>query len=908
MNGIKKVLANIPTIPGLLNNYKDYYAHTSNSNSPESLEDHCELVKKYLENIISKNSYDTVISSLLECFINENNYFKNSIKELFLSSIIFHDLGKINENFQIERLNNTRFNKSNNGLDTGHSFLGLYIFIMYWLKIIDDKLSDSKLSDEDAVGLLVICLFLSYPILKHHSSFLGNTKKNILSLQIHKHILKLKHYLLQYNIVVDDDLVNNLINEDMNTLFDNFKSLYTDYEFSLFSLLKLNYSLLTSSDYLATSHYMLGWNQIYNDLGLLDEGKKRNIIKYFYHDNKAKEYNKNLNQQHDYFKNYSLDNLQERKNDNLNIIRQKLAVEVIESIRNHSESNLFYLEAPTGSGKTNLSMIALVELLKIDIEMKANSISKVFYVFPFTTLITQTYTVIKETLGLEDSEIIELHSKAGFKDKNEEEKDGVYGSEKLNYIDNLFVNYPFCLLSHIRFFDILKGNKKENNYLLHRLANSIVIIDELQSYNPLHWDKIIYFISNYSKYFNIKFILMSATLPRIDKLLNNTESLFTELIPDSIKYFTNPNFKDRTIFDFTLREKKEKITLKNLSEEVLKQATSYSKTNKTNPDSVYVIIEFIFKKTASEFYSIIKNNNEISDFFEEIFVLSGTILEPRRKEIINFLKNKDNRKKKILLITTQVVEAGVDIDMDIGFKDTSLIDSDEQLAGRINRNVKKDNCILYLFKYDDPSVIYKNDERYRVTREKLSISDYKNILETKQFSKLYNEVMNKIINWNSSKYKDNFTNYKNYICDLNFEKVNNEFQLIDNDNISIYIPLEIKIEIQGSIDKNFTEKELNFLNQLGVNTKVVVDGGEVWKIYESIIHNKKLDFINKRISLKTLQGIMSKFIISIFAKSNEIKNLEVYGEYKYGFLYLWNYEPVYDYTSGIKDGLLDNFF
>ena len=168
--------------------------------------------------------------------------------------------------------------------------------------------------------------------------------------------------------------------------------------------------------------------------------------------------------------------------------------------------------------------------------------------------------------------------------------------------------------------------------------------------------------------------------------------------------------------------------------------------------------------------------------------------------------------------------------------------------------------------------------------------------------------MNKIINWNSSKYKDNFTNYKNYICDLNFEKVNNEFQLIDNDNISIYIPLEIKIEIQGSIDKNFTEKELNFLNQLGVNTKVVVDGGEVWKIYESIIHNKKLDFINKRISLKTLQGIMSKFIISIFAKSNEIKNLEVYGEYKYGFLYLWNYEPVYDYTSGIKDGLLDNFF
>src|SRR5690606_27921607 len=104
--------------------------------------------------------------------------------------------------------------------------------------------------------------------------------------------------------------------------------------------------------------------------------------------------------------------------------------------------------------------------------------------------------------------------------------------------------------------------------------------------------------------------------------------------------------------------------------------------------SVYTIIELIFKKTASEFYDLIRNN----DFFDEIFVLSGTILPHRRKYIVNFLKNKINRTKKILLITTQVVESGVDIDMDLGFKDRSLIDSDEQLAGRINRNVNKREC------------------------------------------------------------------------------------------------------------------------------------------------------------------------------------------------------------------------
>lgn len=72
---------------------------------------------------------------------------------------------------------------------------------------------------------------------------------------------------------------------------------------------------------------------------------------------------------------------------------------------------------------------------------------------------------------------------------------------------------------------------------------------------------------------------------------------------------------------------------------------------------------------------------KMEPFFDEVFLLSGTILEPRRREIINELKNPLSRKKNILLITTQVVEAGVDIDMDLGFKNISLIDSDEQLAG-----------------------------------------------------------------------------------------------------------------------------------------------------------------------------------------------------------------------------------
>ncbi|MBK6948879.1 MAG: hypothetical protein IPH16_13240 [Haliscomenobacter sp.] len=70
----------------------------------------------------------------------------------------------------------------------------------------------------------------------------------------------------------------------------------------------------------------------------------------------------------------------------------------------------------------------------------------------------------------------------------------------------------------------------------------------------------------------------------------------------------------------------------------------------------------------------------------------------------------------MLLITTQVVEAGVDIDMDLGFKNVSLIDSDEQLAGRVNRNVGKENCEVYLFRLNDATILYGKDYRYHITK------------------------------------------------------------------------------------------------------------------------------------------------------------------------------------------------
>ena len=100
--------------------------------------------------------------------------------------------------------------------------------------------------------------------------------------------------------------------------------------------------------------------------------------------------------------------------------------------------------------------------------------------------------------------MIQLHSRSGFAPK----RDGdLAASENLNYIDYLFVNYPITLLTHVKFFDILKTNSKEPNYIFHRLANSVIIVDELQSYPPREWDKIVFFINQMADFFNIKLVI-----------------------------------------------------------------------------------------------------------------------------------------------------------------------------------------------------------------------------------------------------------------------------------------------------------------------------------------------------------------------------------------------------------------
>lgn len=900
------------TYKELLANKEDYLAHIPKNKSDknfESLEEHSELVMEYIRQISSEFGLGDIIKRLISSSIEKDatQELNNLIEQLFFESVYFHDFGKVNPNFQNQKMKNSKFEINDFEFGSDHSFPGAVLFIDSFLSTCIEY---ENLKNAEKLTSVVFLLLFAGQISKHHSPFLTHSLDYVAEKfdfsEIDKKEILNQVFNLTKGVKLNDNskywanLAKDKKSGEQSWLqlklrkFNDLNSKNDIHPFPLFALLKLHYSLLTASDYLATTHYMNQWAEPLSDFGTIKDDLRQRIIQNV---RISKEYNKTV---FDSIDNYQFTYPQEQSNENLNILRKELSIEVIQNIRRNASEKVFYIEAPTGGGKTNLSMLAAAELLE-----KNPEINNLYYVFPFTTLITQTYDALKETMGLDEDEIIQLHSKEGFKEKG----DGNYGLDKKNHIDYLFLNYPLALLSHVKFFDVLKSNGKEKNYLLHRLANSIVVIDELQSYPPNIWDKLIYLIQNYAEYFNIRFILMSATLPKLDQLSNVVENI-CHLTNHKKAFFQNPNFCNRVEFDFSLLdweipEKEEKLEyLNRLGEFVLERSQVYSRKNDKYPGSVFTIIEFIYKQTATEFHSVME---KLSDgFYDEIFVLSGTILEPRRKEIIHYLKNEENRGKKVILITTQVVEAGVDIDMDLGFKDKSIVDSDEQLAGRINRNVNKPACKLYLFNCDNAEVIYKGDKRFQLLSNELCGLD-KEILKSKDFDKLYNSVIGKIEKQNDRKYQVGFSDFESAMQTLNFPEVNDSFRIINQCSSSVFVPINLPVFVPNTENKvrNFTENEMSLLAGYGIatTTDTWVSGEKVFDLYASIVKQEADDFISKKTELKKLQGIMSQFVFSLMAHSKSMNLLlsGSRGEERMGMFYLthWKDDEIYDFHFGL---------
>lgn len=820
----------------------DIYAHRKGNKEKELLSEHQDLCLDYFKRIDKEKG---ILDKVEKCVLKylERNLTKDEMqifKDAFVDAIWHHDEGKRNPVFQREKMKNNNIMKEKEldkisediGEGSKHSLISALIYIKkYFYKIREFEFEDEELEKDFKLFIFIN----AYIISKHHGNldefykFIGVDGKSSRLKEI-TGAIRGNYEILKP--ILEDGLSEEELCKGLNykNAMSNTRSRIDEKDnkessIAIYIYAKLLYSSLVSCDYYSTSQYMSDSKM--NSFGstedpagydkIFEETELTKIIRKYEKDSYGKR-----------------DDFSDEKN--INVMRSEMFLDAERKYIENKDKRVYLLEAPTGSGKSNAAV-------NLSLKMMKEGFKKLYYVYPFNNLVEQNREsldkIFKNTALENDIAVVNSLEEIVVNETKDEDICNKYKYQRA-LLDRQFLNYPFILTTHVSLFDTLFGDTAASCFGFIQLIDSVIVFDEIQSYKSTIWEEIIQFLYTFSEILNMKIIIMSATLPDLTKLIGE-KGYSVELIDDREKYFSHKLFKNRVEVSYELlSEEIEKDDLdKVLFEHISDNLKKYDK----------IMIEFIKKQSAMDFYNMFIEENEIDGL--NIALMTGDDNIHERKKIINEVKAESG---KILLIATQVVEAGVDIDMDIGYKDTSKIDSEEQFMGRINRSAKKNNSIVYFFNKDKADDIYRNDiaVKYNLTIEKNE--EMRKALMNKEFSKYYSEIIKFIREKNKNLYEGTNKFFKNSVGKLNFNDVKNRMKLID------YSKKRQRIFLNRTIPND--------------NGNMLV-GKDVWNDYKKLLLgyeyyneegekvSKELDYAQWKVELSRINKKMNYFIYEI---------------------------------------------
>ncbi len=470
----------------------------------------------------------------------------------------------------------------------------------------------------------------------------------------------------------------------------------------------------------------------------------------------------------------------------MNILRNEIyqeAINFIDAIE--TGKHILSINVPTGTGKTLAALSASIKL-KDCLKSKDGIDRSIIYALPFTSIIDQNHEVFNEVFekvtGIEPGNDILLkhHYLAdGFYRVHENEE------EYLEYspLDSRFIiegwNSSIIVTTFVQFFHSIITNRNSASRKLHRITNSIIILDEVQAIPHKYWYLLRKICNFMAAKMDTYFIFVTATLP----LIFPSEDI-SELVPNKEDYYEALNRITLEINTDNI------IDISEFQEIVLHEALN-------NKDKDILIVLNTIKSAQIVYEFLIKElDNEENSFY----YLSSHVVPYERRKRIEEIKRNDGKRK--IVVSTQLIEAGVDIDMDIVFRDMGPLDSINQVAGRCNRNTVKGKGIVKIYyikrgKKPDSSYIY--DSTLLNATSKI-INDYsiQGFIEEKDFfnmSNSYYKLLNQgIIADNESE------NILQAVCSLNYKKIQ-EFRLIEENYEKADLFIEIDEEAQDVWNK-----------------------------------------------------------------------------------------------------------
>ena len=512
-------------------------------------------------------------------------------------------------------------------------------------------------------------------------------------------------------------------------------------------------------------------------------------------------------------------------------LRNKAYREAVAKIEGGTQKRILNLQIPTGFGKT---LTAVSVALKI---LNNHQLQRIIYSLPFTAIIDQNYEELKSVLKstyhgeVDTTLLLKHHYLSDIFYRTGEEAYTTPEAELL--IEGWYSQ--IIVTTFVQLFHTLIGYRNRALRKFHRLANSVIILDEIQSIPFKYWRVLNEVLTHFAHRFNCYFIVVTATQPQIFSV--------EKQLP-----LVNPRDYYRTINRIRLFLHIEATRSMN---EFLEEVREKSKGKRR----IIVVLNTI--RSAQEFYQQIQQHVENVDF------LSSHIVPRERLARIRRLNTSDH----YFLVTTQIVEAGVNLDAEIVFRDWAPLDSINQVAGRCNRFQKGDQGEVHIYRLTNEkgrlfsSFIYDRS-LLDVTTKTFSETEY----EESAFLELCEKYFNKIAEFTTSE----------------------SIELLDSISKLRYTDDDRAIEHFRLIEQNYEKQD--------VFIELDEDAQDVWETYSSL--KNYTNYWERREVYLKIKNIFQNYVISVGVRDLETNPPPIVnGMYYVSHSQLDEY---YDFRTGYK--------
>ncbi len=449
------------------------------------------------------------------------------------------------------------------------------------------------------------------------------------------------------------------------------------------------------------------------------------------------------------------------------------------------QPGLFSLTVPTGGGKTLASLGFALR------HAKKHNLKRIFYVIPYTTIIEQTSDVFRAVLGEEN--ILEHHSEARWRDEDSQQ------ATTYQLASENWDGHPVVVCSNVQFFESFYSAKPSRCRKLHNVANSVIIIDEAQKLPTQFLAPCVDLLQRLCSNYGCSVILCTATQPDLSGF--NLKDI-REIAPSPRLLYTH--LKRTQIRSLNKIEKWEQ-----LAEHILLQPSALCVVNT--------------RSNANELFRTIKERSENS---ENIFHLSTWMCPQHRRDTLEIIRKRLALGEPTFVVSTSLVEAGVDIDFPVAYRAIAGLDSIAQVAGRCNREGKLDKGTVYIFEEPKTSNVGELAKAIQATQQLQQHGDLdEHITDPESFSHYFRSFYYQLNNRGERILKD-----LSSPSNLKFRTISDNFEIIkDEGELDVVVPYKegetyITRAIRDGLDYTTLKRIQKFVVRIRPHQKTSLEG------------------------------------------------------------------------------------